>query len=207
MKCYPMAALERTMKIQEVILRALAKKITWWQAAEIIGTTDRKMRRRLSLVKMLATRRINGLRPSFLDQLVTTPHCSSSFALHCVAVSAGSQACQPRLGKLRSSPATCGLEATTSTSSSPRRRQVLLGSHMSIVIAIEAVEYWKLISEFRGQLGRRHTPKAVRELIFRMVRDKLTWGSAPHSRRTADARPRCLGTDDFPVDEASAAGP
>jgi hypothetical protein len=40
-----MAALERTMKIQEVILRALAKKITWWQAAEIIGITHRQMRR------------------------------------------------------------------------------------------------------------------------------------------------------------------
>src|SRR6202522_1609052 len=45
MNCYPMAALERTMKIQEVILRALAKKISWWQAAEIIGITDRQMRR------------------------------------------------------------------------------------------------------------------------------------------------------------------
>ena len=45
MNCYPMAALERTMKIQEVILRAIAKKITWWQAAEIIGITDRQMRR------------------------------------------------------------------------------------------------------------------------------------------------------------------
>lgn len=45
MNCYPMAALERTMKMQEVILRALAKKITWWQAAEIIGITDRQMRR------------------------------------------------------------------------------------------------------------------------------------------------------------------
>jgi len=33
------------MKIQEVILRAMAKKITWWQAAEIIGITDRQMRR------------------------------------------------------------------------------------------------------------------------------------------------------------------
>lgn len=33
------------MKIQEVILRALAKKITWWQAAEIIGVSDRTMRR------------------------------------------------------------------------------------------------------------------------------------------------------------------
>jgi transposase len=45
MNCYPMAAVERMMKIQEVILRALAKKITWWQAAEIIGITDRQMRR------------------------------------------------------------------------------------------------------------------------------------------------------------------
>jgi transposase len=33
------------MKIQEVILRAMAKKITWWQAAEIIGISDRSMRR------------------------------------------------------------------------------------------------------------------------------------------------------------------
>ena len=33
------------MKVQEVLLRAMAKKITWWQAAEIIGVTDRTMRR------------------------------------------------------------------------------------------------------------------------------------------------------------------
>jgi transposase len=39
------AAMERTMKVQEVILRALAKKITWWQAAEMIGISDRQMRR------------------------------------------------------------------------------------------------------------------------------------------------------------------
>ena len=37
--------MERTLKIQEVILRAVAKKITWWQAAEIIGVSDRTMRR------------------------------------------------------------------------------------------------------------------------------------------------------------------
>src|ERR1700745_4468443 len=42
---YPRAAVERAMKIQEVILRAIAKKITWWQAAEIIGISDRQMRR------------------------------------------------------------------------------------------------------------------------------------------------------------------
>ena len=33
------------MKVQEVILRAISKKITWWQAAEIIGISDRQMRR------------------------------------------------------------------------------------------------------------------------------------------------------------------
>lgn len=33
------------MKLQDVLLRAMAKKITWWQAAEIIGETDRTMRR------------------------------------------------------------------------------------------------------------------------------------------------------------------
>jgi len=33
------------MKVQEVILRAIAKRITWWQAAEIIGISDRQMRR------------------------------------------------------------------------------------------------------------------------------------------------------------------
>jgi hypothetical protein len=35
MICYRKAAVERAMKGQEVILRAMAKKITWWQAAEI----------------------------------------------------------------------------------------------------------------------------------------------------------------------------
>ena len=33
------------MKIQDVLLKAMAKKITWWEAAEIIGVTDRTMRR------------------------------------------------------------------------------------------------------------------------------------------------------------------
>jgi len=45
MDCYSKAAMERAMKVQEVILRAMAKKITWWQAAEIIGISDRQMRR------------------------------------------------------------------------------------------------------------------------------------------------------------------
>jgi len=45
MVSYSKAAMERAMKIQEVILRAIAKRITWWQAAEIIGISDRHMRR------------------------------------------------------------------------------------------------------------------------------------------------------------------
>src|SRR2546428_4910889 len=45
MNRYPEGAWERAMKIQEVILRAVAKKITWWQAAEIIGISDRSLRR------------------------------------------------------------------------------------------------------------------------------------------------------------------
>jgi hypothetical protein len=43
MDSYSKTAMERAMKVQEVILRALAKKVTWWQAAEIIGISDRQM--------------------------------------------------------------------------------------------------------------------------------------------------------------------
>src|SRR3954464_38050 len=42
---YSQSAVERAMKIQEVMLRAIAKKITWWQAAEILGLSCRQMRR------------------------------------------------------------------------------------------------------------------------------------------------------------------
>src|ERR1700746_819687 len=45
MDSYSKAAMERTMKIQEVLLRAMARKITWFQAAEILGFTDRHVRR------------------------------------------------------------------------------------------------------------------------------------------------------------------
>ena len=42
---YPVAAVERTMKVQEIIMRAMSKQITWWQAAEIVGVSTRTMRR------------------------------------------------------------------------------------------------------------------------------------------------------------------
>jgi hypothetical protein len=37
----PAAAVERAMKIQEVIMRALSGTITWLQAAEILGLDPR----------------------------------------------------------------------------------------------------------------------------------------------------------------------
>src|ERR1700726_5152295 len=45
MESYLRAAMEWAMKVQEVMLQAMAKKITWFQAAEIIGISDRHMRR------------------------------------------------------------------------------------------------------------------------------------------------------------------
>src|SRR5882724_1328786 len=45
MNCFARAAMERAMKVQEVMLQAMAKKITWWQAAEILDISDRHLRR------------------------------------------------------------------------------------------------------------------------------------------------------------------
>jgi hypothetical protein len=40
------SAMERMMKRQDVILKAMAKKISWLDAAEMIGVCDRTMRRK-----------------------------------------------------------------------------------------------------------------------------------------------------------------
>ena len=45
MEIYPQTAAERAMKLQEVLLRATSGKIKWWQAAELIGISERQMRR------------------------------------------------------------------------------------------------------------------------------------------------------------------
>jgi putative transposase len=37
--------------------------------------------------------------------------------------------------------------------------------------------YWRLISRVRTQIGRKRTPKEVRELILRMVAENPTWGA------------------------------
>jgi transposase len=42
---YPPGAVERAMKVQEVILRAIAGQLTWVQAAEILGCSPRSIRR------------------------------------------------------------------------------------------------------------------------------------------------------------------
>ena len=45
MEIYPRTAAERAMKLQEVLLRATSGKIKWWQAAELVGISERQMRR------------------------------------------------------------------------------------------------------------------------------------------------------------------
>ena len=42
---YPVGAVERAMKVQEVILRALSGELTWLQAADILGRSPRSIRR------------------------------------------------------------------------------------------------------------------------------------------------------------------
>jgi len=37
MEIYPRTAVERAMKLQEVLLRGTSGKIKWWQAAELSG--------------------------------------------------------------------------------------------------------------------------------------------------------------------------
>lgn len=45
MRVYPEIAVEKAMKRQEIILRAYAKKISWIEAAEILGMSPRHLRR------------------------------------------------------------------------------------------------------------------------------------------------------------------
>ena len=45
MEGYPIAAVERAMKVHEVILQARAKKMSWIKAAEVLGIRPRTLRR------------------------------------------------------------------------------------------------------------------------------------------------------------------
>ena len=60
MEAYPRAAMERAMKVQDVMLQAMAKKITWWQAAEILGISDRHMRRMAGALRGRGLQRVAG---------------------------------------------------------------------------------------------------------------------------------------------------
>ena len=42
---YSVDAMERAMKVQEVIMRALSGQLTWLQAADILGRSPRSIRR------------------------------------------------------------------------------------------------------------------------------------------------------------------
>jgi len=44
-QAYSAAEVERMMKLQDVLVKAMAGKMRWWEAAEIIGVSDRTMRR------------------------------------------------------------------------------------------------------------------------------------------------------------------
>ena len=43
MKHYSEAAVGRMMKVQEVIMRAMAKKLKWFEAAEVLSISVRQM--------------------------------------------------------------------------------------------------------------------------------------------------------------------
>ena len=75
MEAYPRAAMERAMKVQDVMLQAMAKKITWWQAAEILGISDRHMRR---WRERYVEEGYNGL--AFLVPGVVSPDLPPAFA-------------------------------------------------------------------------------------------------------------------------------
>ena len=48
MKQLSAAAVERAMKLQDVMLRAMAKRITWYQAAEILVSLAHDMSGRIN---------------------------------------------------------------------------------------------------------------------------------------------------------------
>ena len=85
MESYTPAAVERAMKVQEVILRAMAGTMKWLEAAEVLGIKPRTMRRWYCLT----------LRCRSSCSTVSTLNASSvlrAFDTNCRAVASG----QPR---------------------------------------------------------------------------------------------------------------
>src|SRR4051794_22473203 len=59
-------------------------------------------------------------------------------------------------------------------------RRVLVIGHRDTVVRCNRAGfklYWKWISRGRARAGRKRTPNALRELIFRMVVENNTWGA------------------------------
>src|ERR1039458_9698329 len=75
---YPAAAVERAMKIEEVLLRAAAGKIMWCQAAEMIRISDRQLRRLRGRYDKRGCNRVHrvpdGLRIKHKEHLI---HCTA----------------------------------------------------------------------------------------------------------------------------------
>jgi hypothetical protein len=67
--------------------------------------------------------------------------------------------------------------------------------------------YWRWISRHRTKVGRKPTSKELCALIFKMVAENPTWGSAAYSWRTEDARLRHFGENRAALDEESAKKP
>jgi hypothetical protein len=145
---------------------------------------------------MLTNRRINNMRLSFPKQSVITPrHVQSVFALVRGSLSAFSAPGKSGLGERRSSSTAGGAEATPSSAYAnvfDKLFWVAVCQFWSqwkqslIVVTPETVVrwhragfrlYWKLISKVTTQVGRKQTPKEVRELIFRTMAENPTWGA------------------------------
>jgi putative transposase len=60
--------------------------------------------------------------------------------------------------------------------------------------------YWRLISKLRKPVGRKRLPKAVRDLIFRMVGENPTWGAPRIHGELLNAWVRHLRKNYLPMD-------
>ena len=73
-KQYRATAVERAMKVQEVIMKAMAKRITWWEAAEILGIHVRGMNKWNTLARGCSILFIRLCQRSLLMLLCRTLH-------------------------------------------------------------------------------------------------------------------------------------
>src|SRR3954471_17835789 len=82
MKQMTPAAVERAMKLQDVMLRAMAKRITWYQAAEILGISCRQVQRWETRFEHEGYEGLFDRRFSHPSDFVFTLHCRACEATH-----------------------------------------------------------------------------------------------------------------------------